>query len=359
MNTKTASRTVRPSIFTPIKSVFIPKGAPLFVPGARRARNVRSRIYFGGEKIRIDEMRELIERELPNLSVTVAPVPENSLNANVRGHRKAMNAARSLRDTKAFELEIDRALSHDVFVDAIDPIVVTQKSADEFARHVGDLHATATAVLRGLKALTLDTTETQVVFRMPGNQDLSGLVKDLGQLDRLLTQAVVNKYVGGAVRLAGFDRGSEWLLIDLESLKAVGVLVMMHKYLLWWREMEADIALKREQALSLRIDNNAKQQIDDAFDTQLKEREEEAVALILEAGGIPKTEHELFGRVMLSIKSLGELVKRGLDVGPVTTTPDSIREIFDGLTSFPEVQKKLADGLGMDPGETGESEDEE
>ena len=296
--------------------------------------------------MRIDEMRELIEQEQENLNVRVSEIAQSSTNRKVEGHRQAVNAARALGDTKAFKVEIDQILAIREFVDAIDPIVVSKESAQLFSDRVATLRTAASAVHRGLKALTLDTAETQVVFHLPGNQDLSGLVKDLSELDKLLTQAVVNEHVAGAVRLAGFDRGSEWLLIDLDSFKAVALLVMMHKYFIWWRKQEGEIALIRESTRSLKIDNDARKQLSDALDTQLKEHEKEAVALVLKAGGIPETDHELVQRVMTSIKSLETLVKNGLEIGPVTTTPDDLKELFRGAQSFPEAQKQLEDGLG-------------
>ena len=309
--------------------------------------------------MRIDEIRELIEQEIGDIEVRVTEVPSDPSNRKISGQRKAVAAARALEVTGAFPKEIEALVGDENLSDAIDPIVAHKNVAERFAVKVRNLKGAATWVHRSLHALMLDTSETQVVIRLPHNGDLSALVKDLSDLDQLLTQAILNDYVKGAVHVAGFDRGSEWLILDLASIPAVVMLGMMYKYLLWSREKEQDIQFKRALVESIDIDNEAKQKIYQALDSQLKAHERETLELVLQAGGIPTSENELSRRVLNSVKSLEKLVKKGMKIGLVTTSPQDVKKLFAGAESFSDAQKQLEAGIKPDEGEESDDDGDE
>ena len=307
--------------------------------------------------MRIDEMRELIEQEIDDLHVEVTQVPNDPHNRKISGQRKAVAAARALDVTGAFPEEIAAVVGDENLSDSVDPIITRKDVAEQFAVKVKSLNGAAACVHRSLHALMLDTSDTQVVIRLPQNGDLSALVTDLSNLDRLLSQAVLNDCVNGGVRVAGFDRGSEWLVLDLASIPAVVMLGMMYKYILWSREKEQDIQIKRSLAESIDIDNETKRKIHQALDNQLKEHERETLELVLQAGGIPTSENELSQRVLNSIKLLEKLVEKGMEIGPVTTSPRNVKELFAGAESFSDAQKQLEAGIGPDEGEEPDDDD--
>ena len=309
--------------------------------------------------MRIDEMRELIEQEIDNLHVEVKQVPQDPQNRRISGQQKAVAAARALDVTGAFPIEVGSVIGDQNLSDAVDPIVIRKEVAEQFAFNVGKLHEAAACVHRTLHALILDTSETQVVIRLPDNRDLSALVEDLSNLNRLISQAVLNDHVNGAVRVAGFDRGSEWLILDLDSIQAVVMLGMMYKYLLWIREKEQNIQIKRSWAESMDMDNEAKRKFYQALDNQLKMHEKETLDLVLQAGNIPTSENELSQRVLNSVKSLEKLVNKGMKIGPVTTSPRKVRELFAGAESFEDAKKQLEAGTGLDEGEEPDDDGDE
>ena len=306
--------------------------------------------------MRIDEIRELIDQEIGDLDVEVTQVPSDASNLKISGHRKAVAAARALEVTGAFPKEIEALVGDENLSGSVDPIVAQKDVAQRFAVKVRNLKGAAACVHRSLHALMLDTSETQVVIRLPHNGELSALVKDLSDLERLLSQAILNDFVKGAVRVAGFDRGSEWLILDLASIPAVVMLGMMYKYLLWSREKEQDIQIKRAWAESIGIDNEAKRKIYQALDSQLKAHERETLELVLRAGGIPTSENELSQRVLNSVKSLEKLVKKGMKIGLVTTSPRDVKELFAGAESFSDARKQLEAGIEPDEGEESDND---
>ena len=261
----------------------------------------------------------------------------DSNNHRITGFRKAIAAARRIKETGTLQEETAAVLSITAIANsAMDEVVVNNDIYTSFNSALQSLRKSATLLQRVLSDTLPPQEEDTISVKLPPDLDLKGLAKTSTDLDKVLTQALVNPYVKGEIELLGFDQGSEWLDISLGSTLAFKLLAGMVNLVSMFRTKEVEIGAKKEMVRNLKIQNDAMEEIQRALQHELDEYRQQSLQELFEVGGIPVEENELRERVKHSVKLLSDLISRGLEVHPSLVAPAEIRK------NFPDPRKLLA-----------------
>lgn len=266
--------------------------------------------------MRLDSVREILKDNVNRLVIDTEPT-EGGKNYKLRRFMIAIGAVREIQDTGMFQVLCRSILAQEVIVLAVhEPIVVSAGIASDFEAKLNSLRTRAQYVLDALNEFVTPLPEECIRVRLPETNDLETAAKITLDLNKLLNQVVVNEYVSGEVSLKGFTQGSLWIDICLGSLSAYHLIAALVRLYFEARQRQAQQAARSQflQDLTLSVDirKAVAKAINDEVDAYRKHRLKE----LLEEAGVPPSDHEFALRVENSLKMLGDLLERGLEIHP-------------------------------------------
>jgi hypothetical protein len=246
----------------------------------------------------------------------------------VKGFKDAIVAAERIAATGVLEKEARSVLGVSEFVTAArDQLTLDHSIAAQFTGALEDLRRKAEILGSAITEFVAAEPEDAVAVRLPPADDLATLGRDILELDKALGQLVHLPTVGGDVKLGDVDRGSLWLTIILGH---VGVALVAQVVRLVFEYRERSIALKvKEEALA---DVELQREIRDAIaKTMLAELERlrrDGVLKVASDAGIMPDDNESMNRIKYAVKSLEDLMERGLEIHPTLMAPPEQRALF-------------------------------
>lgn len=307
--------------------------------------------------MRMVEVRALL-RELVGEIDVLSVAHSGGDGAVVSGIRRLQATIELLSHYGLFEKETESIQDYREFMLATDLSAAGRKPrADSFVQEVSSLAFKAARLLAVLEEVIPLQGEETISFRLPDDLDLSRAAEMMVKLDKILSQAVVNKYVDGCVQLKSFDRGSCWMDLFLGSKMAVWLIENIVRIYFNAKNRQKDLNAKliflddvkaqvemREQARKLIID------------TVRRERDADLKSVLGELK-VPENErNEYAGRVRNSLKDLGELLDQGLQVHPSLDPGVGQASLLPKSGVLEHILKRVEPNAGVDESDDSEQE---
>jgi len=197
----------------------------------------------------------------------------------------------------------------------------------DFKTAVSTLRTKAELLLDAIRSLLPPDDANLVSFRLPDEQDLDNIASTMRELQTVLSQAIVNPAIDGDARVVSFDRGSNWIDIIVGSAAAVTVIGQLLRLITSFQMKQVEIAGKREVVRNLALQNDFVQAAERTLEQELATYLDDGVKQIATTAGV-KDDNEYRERLKFSIKTLSELITRGLEVHPSLTAPAEVQEVF-------------------------------
>jgi hypothetical protein len=268
---------------------------------------------------------------------------ERATNVKIRDFRKVIAAAEAIRETGALKEAADRVLNiTEISKHVHDDATVPQQVFDAFAAAVNDLKLKTEALISAIRSVTPSEEEDQISVKLPDESDLDQIAATLKELNKAFEQAVANGYAHGAVTLLGADRGSIWLEILVGSTLAVRVVGALLRIVCDFQLRQAKTAQELEVVRNLGLQNDAIEAAERTLELRLAASLEADVEQIANEIGAKTEDKEYRQRLQYSIKTLSDLVGRGLEIRPSLTAPEGVRETFPSSRQIASVRAALA-----------------
>gem|GEM_PF-2790324 len=268
---------------------------------------------------------------------------EHSTNVKIRDFRKVIDAAEAIRATGALKEETDRVLRiTEISKHVHDDAAVPKQIYDAFASAVNDLRLKTEALISAIRSVTPSEAEDQISVKLPDEDDLDQIAATLKELKKALEQAVANEYVHGAVSVLGADRGSIWFEILVGSALAVRVIGELLRIVCDFQLRQAKTSQEREVVRNLGLQNDAVEAAERTLEFRLAASLEADVEQIANEAGAANEDKEYRQRLQYSIKTLSDLIGRGLEIRPSLTAPEDVRKTFPSARQIASVRAALA-----------------
>lgn len=195
------------------------------------------------------------------------------------------------------------------------------------------LNAVAARMQNFLNAALPVEPETSVSFRVPETESVADLASIVHQLSDVFAQTLqpVEKY--GSFRLLGFDTGSMWINIVLDTPEALVMILSLVGAAGWFHN-----AKKRNQEQEAEARRHAEREqakmVEELFEKMLASKRAEAIDRL-----VPGAENEDRSRVGAALDKYVKIIERGGQITPALGAPVEVRRAY-------EEERKLMNAAG-------------
>lgn len=292
--------------------------------------------------MRLDTIQQILITNKDRLEALGTPTDQN--NVKVSGVVEVAKGVREVQKTGIFQEECQAVLAVEVLsLAAQDPIVVNK---DSFNQYNAALNRLKTHVTIFAAALTehLEVLEPQsILVRLPETTSVETAGKMLVEIDKILNQLVTNKYLDGKVQLVRFATGgTPWVDIYLATDLAYRFIAAMVDLYFGIKQRQNQKRAQEELLKGLTLETAHRQAVFDAINAEVKAYSDKRLKEIFDEHNIPEDDNEFVRRTENSLRMLGSLLDRGVEIHPTLTAspewksllPDPKR-IFETLKSLP------------------------
>jgi hypothetical protein len=219
------------------------------------------------------------------------------------------------------------------------------------------LQNNANTLISGLSILlaTLDQLvpaddANSVIIKLPDPIDFKQAIDFQNQFFTAISQNIVNPEISGKVVLKEWEPGSFWLTLFLGTSAAVNLVAQIAWSAAVVLKKFQEYKILEEQTKSLKIKNEALDEIKRGIEEQMKlTLESEAKALQIH--NFKKSDnHEQVERLKMGIKTFMELIDKGAEIHPALNAPESVKNLFPNFKKLSSVESrtKLLTETGAD-----------
>ena len=290
--------------------------------------------------MRLRQIEAVLEDAIPRLDFETRAISD--YNVRIGNFQRAIEAARKIRQTGVLLEESEAVLLHPDIVNNVSvEITIPKPQHDSFKNAIEVLRARATRFHEILHSELPEEPEHSIAVRLPDESDLDDLCAAIREVKQALEQAIVNPFVGGSVRLASFDRGSNWMELVLGSAVAVRIVGYLLRLVLDFESRKLDNAAKRELVRNLGLQNDFVAAAERKFEEQLDEMFATGIETIADATGAPEADHEYRQRLKHSFRLFSDLIQRGLEIHPALVSPADVRDTFPSSARLTEIMRAV------------------
>lgn len=172
--------------------------------------------------MRLAEMQRIVSGARERLVVRFSKEvhsPQHRAMENSKG--ELIQALREVREVHALTSHADALLADPVLTRTGDPVVVSHEEATRFAQTVGKLRERADIVLAVIAPALSPKADLGVSVRLPQHRTFADLAATLADLQFVFEEATLAHYPGARVTVSGFDTGTMWINIAMDTPEAI------------------------------------------------------------------------------------------------------------------------------------------
>lgn len=261
----------------------------------------------------------------------------------ISNHSVLLRKMHSLDRLGLFKDEIDRIRHYEViFNNTLDKITLGPDEYKLYSSVFYNLRMKSLGVVGASCVFLTQENENSISVKLPEVDSLDELTQHIGKIERALQGTLFDDQVRSEIKLTGFDSGSMWLEICVNTAFAVSIigsaawaaLVVKKKYY----EIE-----KFKKDLEL-IDTNSEHinAVKDGLEKSLKVLiSSEADHILNHYGVTDEARNESHARMVMSIKLLSELFTKGCEIHGQLNAPSDIESPFPNYNAAEMITSKI------------------
>jgi len=221
-----------------------------------------------------------------------------------------------------------------------DSIFIEAGQADAIENNAGSLINGLIILQATLNQLVPEDDPNSVIIKLPDPIDFKQAIDFQNQFFTAISQNIVNSEIGGKVVLKEWEPGSFWLTLFLGTSAAVNLIAQIAWSAAVVLKKFQEFKILEEQTKSLKIKNEALDEIKRGIEEQMKlTLESEAKALQIH--NFKKSDnHEQVERLKMGIKTFMELIDKGAEIHPALNTPESVKNLFPDFKKLSSVESR-------------------
>lgn len=222
-------------------------------------------------------------------------------------------------------------------------LTVGNQTAHKINRTASYLIAASESLARVLAAMLPVEKSNAIAIKVPEPQTLGVMVGNLSEIEKVVTQIVVNDTIKGKVQINNWEAGSFWIELLVGGQVAIGLIAGVA-----WSAAIVTKKIREGQLLgqhvrSLKIKNES---LEDILEKQKRATallvEKEATSLLSAHFATDKDkDNEMFERLKLAIKTFAELIQRGAEVHPALCAPEKVQNLFPDFATLEGIQSQI------------------
>lgn len=290
--------------------------------------------------MRLVEIHSLLKKIIPSLKFTSTPIDQN--NIKLSDFREAICSIKRLNDSGLFRSQTQQILSiENLILATSEEIIINNNVLNNFANIFNSLKNKIYVLNETLRELLPEQNVDSISIRLPDDINLRTAGQYLIDIEKILSQSLINEYIKGEVKLLSFDRGSEWIDIFLGSGLATSFFFGIVRFYYECKEREIQLRAKEDLVTDLHLQVEYREAIRNAILKKIEEENEKDFLDLLKTGGIPESDHEQRKRIELSTSMLGKMLEAGLQVHPSLNAPNELTNILPDPAKVLDLIKQL------------------
>jgi hypothetical protein len=321
----------------------------------RHAILAPARLKLGSAAMRLREIQGILADAIEALTFRVVqePTAAGVPGGKVLGLRRIASGLGKLTELPAIADPARRALAHPYFQHPEGQFHVDFGAAQNFENTITPVRQQAIM----LKAMVDATVEPEqalsITVRVPSVSTLDDLEEVISDLATVLKQALLPHYEMGAFRLAGFDTGSMWIDIALDTKEALALILAVAAVALRLLKYKAELRAKEDEAKASLPAEQVKMMVD-VFGELLKAKRIEWSGEIAPGNATPEDKT----RLLVAVDTLTDLSAAGAEVVPALSAPREVKENYLAVVKAFEPAKHAPPQLSSAPPKTTETLDD-
>ncbi len=303
--------------------------------------------------MRLDEIQQILHANVGRLRVTHTAAGDQQ-NFKVSGILEAAVGVREVQKTGIFQKECQAVLDVEALSLAVqDPVVVSTGIFKQYGSPLDTLRQRVAIVDAALNEYLEELKPESILVRLPEMTNVEAAGKMLIEIDKMLSQFVVNEYLDGKVQLVRFAvGGTPWIDIYLASALAYRFIAAMIDLYFGIKQRQNHQKAQEELLKGLTLETAHRQAVFDAINAEVKAFSEKRLKEIFDEHDIPADDHEFARRTENSLRMLGSLLDRGVEIHPTLTATSEWRSLLPD-------PKRILDTIKSLPLPRGEEDDKE
>lgn len=282
----------------------------------------------------IDLQKQIFEIQVVN-------VAEPNKQTMVR-RAKNLNAFRNLMltldDLPILEEEKRQAKASTIFKTVQDEIAIEINELEPLTLLRNRIVGVISGLRNSLAQLVPKEDESSIQIKLPDPQDFHEAVGFMADIEKVITQNVVNPTIQGRVTLVGWQTGSFWLTLLLGSPAAVVLVggLASAAALVYRKYKEAEVIDKLVEGLEIKNESleDLRKGMRRAIDVMIENEAQKLKGEHFKGG----TDAEQTERLKLAITTFADLIQKGAEIHPALTAPENVKNVF------PDFDKLLLSG---------------
>lgn len=144
--------------------------------------------------MRLSQIQAVLRENVGDLQIKVEAT-DNNVNLKITGWKDAVAAVKRIQDAGVLKNTTTAVLSCEVIVlSGTDPVVVSSSTGNTFNNRLAEVRNRTAVLLEALNETLPDQPPEAVSFKLPDSSSLQQVSGDLAQLEKILSQIVLNDY---------------------------------------------------------------------------------------------------------------------------------------------------------------------
>jgi len=245
-----------------------------------------------------------------------------------------------LKELNLFPKYVDSLEKHTFFMYEKDNIRIDRNVYATIQKLINEVKIGVDNLISLLNIVLPADNENVVSIMIPNPHDFEDLKKTSETLNKILNMTILNKEIGGSIKIENFDTGSFWVDFLVGSEPALQMIAglafsaaVVYKEIQKGRKLEEEIkALQLSNKFMKEISEKCKENSD-----SIANNEAEFIFKKFYSG----EDNEQVMRISLAIKEISKLYEKGCRILPSISAPKEIAEQFPDFNKLPLIESRI------------------
>lgn len=291
--------------------------------------------------MRLRQIKQLLYLAVPHTNVAITERNSNPRTYILRSSSDLKKAIELLSKTELFNDHIERLKSFSFYKVGTENPIIQDAEFKALTKEVTQLNELIMGLINSLEKIIPTEDPNILSIKIPNPTSFKDITVTTESLDKIFSQTLLHKDIGGGFHIVNFDTGSYWIDIMING----GAQVMHFVAALSWGGAVVYKKLQEgrlisEQVRQLKISNDALKEVNDKTKEGHNEvalEEAEYIYRKFYKGNDP----EQIQRIKFALNELAEMFSKGTEIYPSLEAPKEVKMEFPNMKSIENIKSKI------------------
>ena len=291
--------------------------------------------------MRLREIKKILEEVLPHINVNTSERSSSPRTYILSESSRLQMAINLLEKTTLFSDQISILKEFSFYNTNSENLIIQDAEYRVLKKEFGLLNELILGMINSLNIVIPEDNANLISIKIPNPQSFKDVSKTTDSLEKIFSQTILNKDIGGSFRIVNFDTGSYWIDVLFNGGAQVLHLVAAISWggAVVYKKIQEG-RLLNEQVRELKISNDAQVEINSINKEAVNSVAQKEAEFIYNSFYKIK-DPEQIERIKLALNELAELYSKGAEVYPSLNSSLEVSAEFPNMKSIENIESKV------------------